>query len=90
MTTWKFLVEDSKHTLVSYELISKLSEIEKYEVLVQRYNEILGDLIFQPGFFDNPRLKNVCYILFSDFAQTEQNFIEALADFNSYALSQLE
>ncbi|MEO9871755.1 hypothetical protein [Ekhidna sp.] len=84
-TTWKFLVQDSKHTLVSYEFINQLAEIEKYEVLVNRYNIKIGDIIFQPAFFDNPRMKNVFFILFSDFGSIEQSMIEELRLFNKYA-----
>lgn len=84
-TTWKFLVQDSKHTLVSYELINRLAEIEKYEVLVNRYNTKLGDIIFQPAFFDDPRMKNVCGILFSDFQGVENSLIKELESFNNFA-----
>lgn len=84
-TTWKFLVQDSKHTLVSYEFINRLAEIEKYEVLVNRYNVKIGDIIFQPAFFDNPRMKDVFYILFSDFGSIEQSMIQELKSFNEYA-----
>lgn len=84
-TTWKFLIQDSKHTLVSYEFINRLAEIEKYEVLVNRYNVKLGDLIFQPAFFEDPRLKDVFYILFSDFGAIEKSMIEELRLFNEYA-----
>ncbi|WP_462252002.1 hypothetical protein [Ekhidna sp.] len=84
-TTWKFLVQDSKHTLVSYEFINRLAEIEKYEVLVNRYNVKIGDIIFQPAFFDDPRLKNVFFILFSDFGSIERAMIKELRDFNDFA-----
>lgn len=84
-TTWKFLIQDSKHTLVSYEFINRLAEIEKYEKLVSRYNEKVGDLIFQQAFFNDPELKKVCYILFSDFAPTEVNMIQELESFNEFA-----
>ncbi len=84
-TTWKFLVQDSKHTLVSYEFINRLAEIEKYEVLVNRFNTKLGDIIFQPAFFDDPRMKNVCGILFSDFGGIESSLIKELKAFNAYA-----
>lgn len=84
-TTWKFLVQDSKHTLVSYEFINQLAEIEKYEVLVNRYNVKIGDIIFQPAFFDNPRMKDVFYILFSDFGSIERSMIQELKLFNDYA-----
>lgn len=84
-TTWKFLVQDSKHTLVSYEFINQLAEIEKYEVLVNRYNGKVGDVIFQQAFFEDPGLKRVCYILFSDFANTERLMIQQLESFNEYA-----
>lgn len=84
-TTWKFLVQDSKHTLVSYELINRLAEIEKYEVLVNRYNTKLGDIIFQPAFFDDPRMKNVCGILFSDFQGVENSLVKELESFNNFA-----
>lgn len=85
-TTWKFLVQDSKHTLVSYEFINWLAEIEKYEVLVNRYNSKVGDIIFQPAFFDDPRLKRVSLILFNDFGATEMNLIEELKQFNEFAM----
>lgn len=84
-TTWKFLVQDSKHTLVSYEFINRLAEIEKYEVLVNRYNVKIGDIIFQPAFFDDPRLKDVFKILFGDFGNVQRNMIKELKDFNGYA-----
>jgi hypothetical protein len=84
-TTWKFLIQDSKHTLVSYEFINRLAEIEKYESLVARYNTKVGDIIFQPAFFTDPTMKSVCYVLFSDFGQTEMNMIEELKAFNDYA-----
>lgn len=84
-TTWMFLIQDSKHTLVTYEFINMLAEIEKYEGLINRYNDKLGDIIFQPDFFDNPRMKMVCYALFSDFGQTEQSLIKHLEEFNEYA-----
>lgn len=84
-TTWKFLVQDSKHTLVSYEFINRLAEIEKYEELVDRYNSKVGDIIFQPAFFDDPRLKRVCLILFSDFGATEMSLMKELRDFNKFA-----
>ena len=84
-TTWKFLVQDSKHTLVPYEFINRLAEIEKFEKLVDRYNEKVGDLIFQIDFFDEPQLKRVAYILFSDFGPNENEMIKELEDFNEYA-----
>lgn len=84
-TTWKFLIQDSKHTLVSYEFINRLAEIEKYEKLVTRYNEKVGDLIFQQAFFNDPELKRVCFILFSDFAPSELNMIQELESFNEFA-----
>ncbi|MEP1035011.1 hypothetical protein [Ekhidna sp.] len=84
-TTWKFLIQDSKHTLVSYEFINRLAEIEKYEVLVNRFNTKLGDIIFQPAFFDDPRMKNVCGILFSDYGAIEFSLINELKEFNDYA-----
>lgn len=84
-TTWKFLVQDSKHTLVSYEFINRLAEIEKYEVLVNRYNLKLGDIIFQPAFFDDRRMKDVCYILFNDFGPIQNSLIDELVSFNEYA-----
>ncbi len=84
-TTWKFLVQDSKHTLVSYEFINRLAEIEKYEVLVNRYNVKIGDIIFQPAFFDDPRMKNVFKILFGDFGNVQRNMIKELKGFNEYA-----
>lgn len=84
-TTWKFLVQDSKHTLVTYEFINQLAEIEKYETLVSRYNEKVGDMIFQQAFFDDPGLKRVAFILFSDFGSTEQNMIKELESFNDFA-----
>ncbi|MEO9483591.1 MAG: hypothetical protein ABJG47_09110 [Ekhidna sp.] len=84
-TTWKFLIQDSKHTLVSYEFINRLAEIEKYEVLVSRYNVKLSDIIFQPAFFDDPRMKDVCAILFGDFGSVQNDLINELESFNAYA-----
>ncbi len=83
-TTWKFLVENENHTLVPYEFINRLSEIEKYETLVNRYNEKLGDIVFQPAFFNDPEMKRVCYILFNDFGNIEKMFVEELQAFNEY------
>lgn len=89
-TTWKFLIQDSKHTLVEYEFINRLAEIEKYENLIGRYNDKVGDLIFQQGFFDDPGLKRVAYILFSDFGNNERLMIEELKSFNRYAIQTYE
>ena len=84
-STWKFLVQDSKHTLVSYEFINRLAEIEKYEVLVNRYNVKLGDLVFQQDFFEDPRLKHVMLALFSDFGPIQNTMINELQSFNEFA-----
>ena len=89
-TTWEFLIQDSKHTLVSYAFVNKLAEIEKYENLIERYNEKVGEMIFQTGFFNDPDLKRVCYILFSDLGQTEKSFVESLKEFNEIAISEFE
>ena len=89
-TTWKFLVQDSKHTLVSYEFINRLAEIEKYEVLVNRYNVKLGDLVFQQAFFEDPRLKDVTLALFSDFGPIQQTMIKELESFNEFAIKEFD
>jgi len=89
-STWKFLVQDSKHTLVSYEFINRLAEIEKYEVLVNRYNVKLGDLIFQQDFFEDPRLKHVVLALFSDFAPIQNTMINELQSFNEFAAKEYD
>lgn len=84
-TTWQFLVQDSKHTLVPYEMINRLAEIGKYEKLVERYNTKLGDIIFQQAFFEDPKLKLVAMSLFSDFSPVQNTLIQELESFNEFA-----
>lgn len=83
-TTWKFLVENENHTLVSYEFINRLSEIEKYQLLINRYNEKVSDLVFQPAFFTDPKMKQVWYVFFSDMDYVENKLLEEIRAFNKY------
>lgn len=89
-TTWKFLIQDSKHTLVNYELISRLSEIEKYEVLVNRYNQQVTNIIYQPAFFNDPDLKKVCFVILLDYREMEKSMKAALEEFNAFAKNEIE
>lgn len=84
-TTWKFLIQDSKHTLVNYEFINRLAEIEKYETLVNRHNQKVLDMIYQPSFFTDPKVKDVAQVMVADFTEIEKALKKALEDFNSFA-----
>ncbi|MEP1097384.1 MAG: hypothetical protein ABJG78_19865 [Cyclobacteriaceae bacterium] len=84
-TTWKFLIQDSKHTLVDYEFINRLAEIEKYEVLVDQHNQNVLELIYQPAYFNDPDLVKVCNLMLQDMRQVEQLLKSALEDFNFFA-----
>ena len=67
-----------------------MAEIEKYEVLVNRYNVKLGDLVFQQAFFEDPRLKDVTLALFSDFGPIQQTMIKELESFNEFAIKEFD
>ena len=84
-TTWKFLLDNGNHTLVSYDLINQLSEIEKYEVLVRSYNSSVKDIIFNTEFFENPKMKKVLRVWLLDFTHVEKAMIEELNKFDSLA-----
>lgn len=86
-TTWRFLIQDSKHTLVDYEFISRLAEIEKYESLIDQHQQKVLDMIYQPDFFRDPDLKEVCNLMLQDFIEVERQLVDALEEFNSFALS---
>lgn len=86
-TTWGFLVQDSKHTLVTYEYITRLAEVEKYETLLRRFNTKVTDLFYQPAYYTDPIMKRVCHGMISDLMGVEKSFIQALQDFNEYAKS---
>lgn len=89
-TTWKFLVQDSKHTLVDYEFINRLAEIEKYEVLINRHNEKVLDMFYQPAFFKDPELKKVCDLILQDMMNIESSLKAILEDFEIYVKQQGE
>ena len=84
-TTWQFLFENENHTLVSYDLINQLSEIEKYEELVKGYNESVKQILFDPDVFENPKMKKILRIWLSDFMAVERDMIEELYAFDSLA-----
>ena len=84
-TTWKFLIQDSKHTLVDYEFINKLAEIEKYEQLINRHNNKVLDMIYQPAFFDDPGLIKVCNVMIQDLMNSEIMLKKELEEFIEYA-----
>ncbi len=84
-TTWKFLVQDSKHTLVDYEFINRLAEIEKYEMLINRHNEKVLDMFYQPAFFNDPELKRVCDLMLQDMMNIERDLRKVLEEFIAYA-----
>ncbi len=83
-TTWKFLIQDSKHTLVDYEFINRLAEIEKYEILINRHNEKVLDMIYQPAFFNDPDLKRVCGVMLQDLISSEIALKRTLEEFEEY------
>lgn len=87
-TTWKFLIQDSKHTLVNYEFINKLAEIEKYETLVNRHNQKVLDMIYQPSFFTDPIVKDVAEVMVLDLKEIESELRNALEDFNLFAAAE--
>jgi len=89
-TTWKFLVQDSKHTLVDYEFINRLAEIEKYEILINRHNEKVLDLFYQPAFFNDPELKRVCDLVLQDMMHNELDLKNTLENFVLYAKKEIE
>lgn len=89
-TTWKFLIQDSKHTLVDYEFINRLAEIEKYEVLINRHNEKVLDMIYQPAFFNDPDLKKVCNVMLQDLMNSEVDLKRSLEEFMEFAEKELE
>lgn len=82
-TTWKFLMDGRNHTLVSYETISQLSEIEKYEDLVRGYNATVKDILFDVEVFENPKMKKVLWIWLQDFRAVEKQMILELNKFDS-------
>ena len=84
-TTWQFLFENENHTLVSYDLINQLSEIEKYEGLVNGYNESVKQILFNPEVFENPKMKRILLIWLYDFMAVERDMIEELHAFDSLA-----
>ena len=84
-TTWKFLMEGRNHTLVSYDIISQLSEIEKYEELVKGYNTSVKGVLFTPDLFDNPKMKRVLWVWIKDFGAVERSMIVELNKFDSLA-----
>ena len=88
-TTWKFLIQDSKHTLVDYEFINRLAEIEKYEMLINRHNEKVLDMIYQPAFFNDPDLKRVCSVMLQDLMNSERALKKTLEEFIEFAENEI-
>lgn len=84
-TTWQFLFENENHTLVSYELINQLSEIEKYEQLISGHNETVKQILFRPDVFENPKMKLVLRIWLNDFMAVEYDMLTELHRFDSLA-----
>ena len=84
-TTWKFLLENGNHTLVSYDLINQLSEIEKYEKLVKGYNSAVKNILFNTEVFENPKMKKVLWVWLQDFGALEKVMILELNKFDSLA-----
>jgi len=82
-TTWEFLMQGRNHTLVSYEIINQLSEIEKYESLVKGYNETVKDILFNVEVFENPKMKKVLWVWLQDFRAVENQMILELNKFDS-------
>ena len=81
--TWKFLFENENHTLVSYEIINQLSEIEKYETLIVGYNSSVRDIMFRTEVFKDPQMKNVVRMWLYGMIEAEMGMTEELQKFDS-------
>lgn len=82
-STWRILFENGNHTLVPYEVLNQLSEIEKYEELVRNYGKALTQLFYSTEAFENPHVKNVALGMIWDFRHTEETMIKEIHKFDS-------
>ncbi|MEM8895426.1 MAG: hypothetical protein AAGC88_12665, partial [Bacteroidota bacterium] len=57
LTSWKFLLEDSKHALIPIEMINQLTEIEKYYNIIVSRNEHIMSAVYQENYFDKKAIK---------------------------------
>lgn len=88
LTSWKFLLEDSKHTLIPIEMINKLTEIEKNYNTSQLHSEIVMDLIYNDKYFDKKASKLPMHVLLMDINESENIMLGVLRDFAQYVEEQ--
>lgn len=81
-TTWRFLLQDSKQTLVSYETISQLSEIDKYNDLIESRNDVLISYFTKKDILVDPYIKQLFLLNLSDLINYEKKQIKLLRGFN--------
>ncbi|GEM_PF-4623569 len=88
LTSWKFLLEDSKHTLIPIEMINKLTEIEKYYSIINKMTGMVTEQFYRDGYFDKSATKLPMLVLVNDFKQAEESALEVLQDFKTYVEEQ--
>lgn len=88
LTSWKFLLEDSKHTLIPIEMINKLTEIEKNYNTIQLHGKIAMDIIYNEKYFNKSASKMPMRVLLMDINESENNMLRVLEDFGQYVIEQ--
>ncbi len=88
LTSWKFLLEDSKHTLIPFEMINKLTEIEKHYNIISTRVKMVTELFYEENYFDKSATKLPMLVMVNDFKEDEMNMLEVLQEFDKYVEEQ--
>ena len=84
LTSWKFLLEDSKHTLIPIEMINRLTDIEKYHHGVVLRSEIVQQQFYKESFFDKKATKMPMVVLTADLKGDQQALLKVMKEFSDY------
>ena len=82
-TTWQFLIQNNNHTLVPYEYLSALAEIEKYEGLIDRSNNAFSNLFFETKTLSDPDYKKILLANLYDLQNVEQQLLATFQSLDS-------
>jgi hypothetical protein len=88
LTSWKFLLEDSKHTLIPVEMINQLTEIEKHYNIIDSRSEFVMQMIYQESYFDKQASKMPIHVLLMDVKESENDMLSVLKEFAEYVEKQ--
>ncbi len=82
-STWKFLLDNNNHTLVSYDYLNQLAEVEKYERLIDRYNAQLTQLFYDPRTYQDPFFKRILLSNLYEFRNVEGQLLDTFEKMDS-------